>query len=100
MAAFNIFNELLLESADEQFGPRTSIPGHTQLDSNSLSTKLVMNIAVEDEPARSFWLPGQRVNGIVSIDSEEPVSIAGARVRLEGSASLSTAILLLPEAYY
>ena len=60
-----------------------------------LPSKVRMKIAVDEVRApeqmtsvRDYWLPGERVTGTISIESEDPFTLAHARIRLDGKATL------------
>lgn len=57
-----------------------------------------MKITVDEDKApgrmtktsvQNYWLPGERVTGTLSIESKDPITLAHARIRLDGKTTLT-----------
>ena len=105
MTAFSIFNDCTVEDMNQHLFALAAGSHHALLPRVEVSPSRVrMKITVDEVRApgqtiqtsvRDYWLPGERVTGTLTIESKEPITLAHARIRLDGKTTLTLGSQLL-----
>lgn len=94
MTAYSLFNNCTIEDMNQHLFALAAGSHHALLPRVEFSpARLRMKITVDEVKApgqtsktsvRDYWLPGERVTGNISIESKNPITLAHARIRLDG----------------
>lgn len=105
MTAFRIFNDCTIEDINHHL---VGLPANFHHDllprDDFLPSPVRMKITVDEaraprqtahKSARKYWLPGETITGTLSIESDDPITLAQVRIRLDGKTTLTLDSLLL-----
>jgi hypothetical protein len=99
MTFFSVFNDCTSEDMNQHLFALAADSHHGWLRRvTSSPSRVQMKITVDEvkasEPTiktsvRDYWLPGERITGTISIESKDPITLAHARIRLDGENTLT-----------
>ena len=99
MTAFSIFNDCTIEDINQHLFALAAGSRHALLPKVEVSPSRVrMKITVDEvrgpgqttkTSVQDYRLPGERVTGDLSIESKDPITLAHARIRLDGKTTLT-----------
>ena len=105
MTAFSIFNDCTIEDMNQHLFALAAGSRHALLPRVEVTPSRVrIKITVDEVRApgqtiqtsvRDCWLPGEQITGTLSIESKDPITLAHARIRLDGKTTLTLGSQLL-----